>query len=65
MSHKRRNRAKCKICKEIIESKFRHHFVGCTCYQNSGGSNGIFVDGGHDYFRRGGDLKNLEEVFET
>ena len=50
-----RNRAKCKLCGDVIESKFRHDFVWCKC-------KAIFIDGGNDYHRRGGDLKNLEEV---
>ena len=33
-------------CGDIIESVHRHDFVECSC-----GS--IFVDGGHDYLRRG------------
>ena len=41
-----RNRAKCLKCGDIIESVHRHDFVECSC-----GS--IFVDGGHDYLRRG------------
>jgi len=40
------NKAKCMRCGDIIESKFRHDFVECSC-----GS--IFVDGGKDYLRRG------------
>ena len=43
-----RNIAKCKKCGDIIESKHRHDFVQCSCKS-------IFVDGGHDYIRRGGD----------
>lgn len=50
-----RNIAKCKKCGDIIESKFRHDFVECSC-----GS--IFVDGGHDYIRRGGD--QFDEDFD-
>ena len=40
------NKAKCKICGDIIESKHRHDFVSCSC-------GNIFVDGGKDYLRRG------------
>jgi len=49
-----RNRAKCKLCGDIIESKYRHDFVTCKC-------GAISVDGGQDYFRRVG---NLEAVIE-
>ena len=40
-----RNRAKCKKCQDVIESKHRHDFVTCKC-----GS--ISLDGGRDYMRR-------------
>ena len=41
-----RNRAKCRLCGDIIESLHRHDFVTCKC-------NEIFVDGGNDYLRCG------------
>lgn len=50
-----RNIAKCKKCGDIIESKHRHDFVRCKC-------GAIFVDGGHDYIRRGGD--QFDEEFD-
>lgn len=50
-----RNIAKCKKCGDIIESKHRHDFVQCSCKS-------IFVDGGHDYIRRGGD--QFDEEFD-
>lgn len=50
-----RNIAKCKKCGDIIESKSRHDFVECSC-------GAIFVDGGHDYIRRGGD--QFDEEFD-
>ena len=40
------NKSKCMRCGDVIESKYRHDFVECSC-----GS--IFVDGGLDYLRRG------------
>ncbi len=52
-----RNRAQCAICKNIIESSYRHDFVSCEC-----GS--IFVDGGLSYIRRGGKLENIIEMCE-
>src|ERR1700760_3075851 len=39
-----RNRAKCKLCQDIIESKDRCDFVWCKCGE-------IAVDGGRDYFK--------------
>ena len=40
------NKAQCGECKDIIESKFRHDWVPCSC-------GNIFVDGGLDYVRAG------------
>ena len=37
----------CPICKDTIYSRARHDFRTCKC-------NGIFVDGGFDYLRIGG-----------
>lgn len=39
-----RNRAKCKLCEEIIESTHTHDYVTCKCGE-------ISVDGGNDYHR--------------
>lgn len=50
-----RNRAMCKVCGDIIESRHRHDFQQCSC-----GS--CFVDGGHEYLRRG--AKNMEDLEE-
>lgn len=52
-----RNAARCSKCKDIIESTHRHDFVQCTCAT-------IFVDGGLDYLRRGGDFQYFEELSE-
>ena len=51
------NRAQCLKCGEIIESKLKHDFVWCDCGT-------IFVDGGRNYLRRGGDSKYLKELSE-
>lgn len=42
------NAIKCKCCGDIIESKYRHDFVTCSCGSCS-------VDGGLDYARRCGE----------
>jgi len=42
----KKNKAKCALCGDIIESKSRHDFVSCSC-------GNIFVDGGNDYWRAG------------
>lgn len=52
------NRARCKKCGDVIESKSRHDFVVCSC-------NSIFVDGGHEYLRRGGKPSDFEDLSET
>lgn len=52
-----RNAARCLKCGETIESKGRHDFRWCSCHA-------IFVDGGLDYLRRGGDLDAIEELSE-
>jgi hypothetical protein len=44
----KRNRARCKLCGDIIESTHLHDFVWCSCHA-------IFVDGGTDYRRWGWD----------
>lgn len=59
-----RNRAKCANCLEIIESKHRHDFVTCSCFTNTEDCQGIFIDGGQDYFRGGGNLENLMIVLD-
>ena len=52
-----RNRAKCKKCGDMIESKYRHNFVTCTC-------GAISVAGGNDYWKRSGNPENFEEIKE-
>ncbi len=46
-----RNRAKCKLCGDILESFHRHDFVACKCGE-------ISIDGGNDYLYCG--AKNWE-----
>ena len=53
----RRNRARCRKCGTIIESKHRHDFVWCECRS-------IFVDGGLDYIRAGGNPQDFESLAE-
>lgn len=54
-----RNRIKCNKCGEIIESKYRHDYVMCSCGNCS-------VDGGLAYARRGfmPDGPGFEELSE-
>ena len=37
-----KNRAKCKLCEDILESFHRHDYVTCKCGE-------ISIDGGNDY----------------
>lgn len=50
-----RNRIQCLKCNDIIESKSVHDFKWCKCKT-------VFVDGGNDYYRRGGDLEYIKEL---
>lgn len=52
-----RNRIKCLKCGDIIESKYTHDFVQCSC-------GACFVDGGHDYMRIGGKKEDWEDLSE-
>ncbi len=52
-----RNALVCMDCDDLIESKYRHDFVSCKC-------GAIFVDGGHDYLRHGGDWEKMIELYE-
>lgn len=46
---------KCKKCDDIIESKHRHDFKWCSCHS-------IFIAGGNDYCRYGGDHELMEWI---
>ena len=50
-----RNAAQCTQCNTIIESKYRHDFQSCQC-------GAIFVDGGKEYLRRGGEAKDFIDL---
>lgn len=52
-----RNAARCRKCDTIVESKHRHDFVMCKCES-------IFVDGGTDYLRWGGEPDDFESLAE-
>ena len=51
------NKAQCLSCFGIIESKYRHDFVTCSCGKFS-------VDGGKDYLKRSGDFNSFAELSE-
>ena len=54
-----RNRAKCRNCETVIESVHVHDMVACECYKHETGNTGIWIDGGTDYSRIGGNLSNF------
>ena len=52
------NKARCRLCGDVIESKHRHDWQTCSC-------GAIFVDGGREYLRRGAKkFEDLEELSE-
>ena len=50
-----RNRARCLVCGEMVESRHRHDFKTCSC-------GNLSVDGGKDYIRRC--VKNIDKFEE-
>lgn len=59
------NKARCRICGEVIESRYTHEFVGCKCFRESNGTKGIAVDGGCSYLRRIGNPNDIVDLSET
>ena len=54
-----KNAIKCLMCNTILESKYRHNYVQCSC------PNQTFNDGGLSYNRVGGkDLSLIENLCE-
>ena len=51
------NKIRCKKCGSIIESMHVHDYVECKC-------GACAVDGGHDYLRRVGNMKDWEDLSE-
>lgn len=51
-----RNAARCRKCNDEIESKHVHDFVECKC-------GAIFVDGGKDYLRSGGNPEDFIPLY--
>lgn len=49
---------KCLKCGDIIESKYRHNFISCSC-------GACFVDGGNDYCRVGGNFEDMRFIDEN
>lgn len=49
------NKIRCKLCGDIIESKYRWNFKWCKCKT-------VAVDGGHNYLRRVGEQSKYEEL---
>ena len=53
------SKAKCLHCNTIIESKHRHDFVVCKCFSEAK-NKGIFLDGGNEYLRSGGNMEHFK-----
>ena len=53
------NKIRCKFCKDILESKYTHDYVTCSCGR-------VSVDGGNSYlkrsFRKEDDYEELSEI---
>lgn len=60
-----RNAIQCKTCGEILESKSVHDFEPCKCFRESKGLKGVFVDGGHEYRRVGGNPTDYIDLSES
>ncbi len=56
------NRAKCRNCGDLLHSKHRRDFVTCKCFTNTEDCTGIFIDGGDEYLRGGGQLENIIRI---
>ena len=52
-----RNRMKCKLCGDIIESTNTHDFKFCSCGR-------VAIDGGKNYLKRSGNINDWEELSE-
>jgi hypothetical protein len=52
-----KNAIVCMICDDLIESKHTHDFKSCKCGT-------VYIDGGHEYLRRLGDLDKYIDVSE-
>ena len=62
MGEKRRilhNRIRCKLCGDVIESKYRHGFSECSC-------GACYTDGGREYIHRGWNptLGSYDDIIE-
>jgi len=53
---------KCLNCKTTIHSMHRHDFISCECGDDK---TRIFVDGGFDYTRMGGNPEDIEIIGHT
>ena len=52
-----RNRIRCKKCGDVIESKYTHDYVSCSC-------GACAADGGLNYLRRSGNFEDWEDLSE-
>ena len=52
------NSAKCRDCGDVLVSTHVHDWVQCSC-------GAIFIDGGGEYIRRGGDFLSFSEKHDA
>lgn len=45
-------------CGTLLQSQHRHDWTACACWDGEG--KGVFLDGGADYLRMGGDHRSLQ-----
>lgn len=58
------NKAKCRTCGAVVESKHVYDFVPCFCFHDGKGT-GVAVDGGKEYIKRCGEVGGWEELSEV
>lgn len=51
------NKIRCKLCGDIVESKYTHDNKACSCKS-------VGADGGLDYLKRTGNPEDYEELSE-
>ena len=56
------SKARCLNCGDVIESKDRHDWVCCSCFDSTKHTRGFYLDGGNDYIRCGGNLDDIEWI---
>lgn len=53
---------RCDTCGTTLQSKHHHDWVSCPCYRNSESNTGVFLDGGGEYLRMGGNIRGYTVI---